>query len=214
MEQGYKAGIVDLTDGEPTPNCPSPDVRVAEAHEAANVLGCSRTILNFENRNLFDSFEARVELAKLFRIHRPKIVLGILGKTPMASPDHWQASQIIDAAVFYSRLTKWEHHFDGLETHRIERQAYYSLLHSEFAATNRNQLVVDISQTIEKKMASIQCYKTQFPPEKQYVVERAESIAKSVGFSAGFAAGEVITSTRAIGSTNLVESLLPANRVL
>ncbi|HVJ66900.1 MAG TPA: PIG-L family deacetylase, partial [Caulifigura sp.] len=29
--QGYRVGIVDLTDGEPTPGCPSPDVRLAEA---------------------------------------------------------------------------------------------------------------------------------------------------------------------------------------
>ena len=29
-------------------------------------------------------------------------------KTPLASPDHFQAMQITDAGVFYSRLTKWE----------------------------------------------------------------------------------------------------------
>ena len=213
VDQGYKVGIIDLTDGEPTPNCPSPDVRIAEAENAAAVLGCSRKIMEFQNRNLFDSFEARVELAKFFRIYKPKIVLGILGKTPMASPDHWQASQITDAAVFYSRLTKWEHHFDGLEPHRIDRQAYYSLLHSEFAAPSSNQFVVDISETLERKMEAIQCYKTQFPPEKQYVVQRAASIAKAVGFSAVFAAGEAITSVRAIGSTNLLDTLLPPDRV-
>ncbi len=30
---GLKVGIVDLTDGEPTPNCPDPKVRIAEANE-------------------------------------------------------------------------------------------------------------------------------------------------------------------------------------
>ena len=211
VAQGYNVGIIDLTNGEPTPNCPHPEIRVAEAHAAADKLGCKRYILNFENRNLFDSFEPRVELAKLFRIHKPKVVLGILGKTPMASPDHWQASQITDAAVFYSRLTKWDEHFDGLPVHTVQRLAYYSLLHSEFQPGQQNQLVVDISSALEKKMLAIQQYKTQFPPEKQYVIERAKAIAQAVGFSAGFSAGEVITSTRAIASTNLIESLLPSN---
>lgn len=209
VQQGYKVGIVDLTDGEPTPNSPGPEVRIAEANAAAETLGCSRQIMPFENRKLFDSFETRVELAKIFRTHRPRVVVGILGKTPMASPDHWQASQIIDAAVFYSRLTKWEEHFDGLPTHTVGRQAYYSLLHSEFSPGNSNQFVVDITGTLDTKLQAIQCYKTQFPPEKQYVIDRAEAIAKTVGFAAGFGAGEVITSTRAIGSNDLVKTLLP-----
>ena len=209
VQQGVSVAIVDLTNGEPTPGCPDPEIRIAEAHAAAKVLGCQRIILDLENRNLFDSFEARVALAKAFRKHKPRIVLGLLGNTPMASPDHWQASQITDAAVFYSRLSKWEHHFDDLPTHVIEKQAYYSLLHSEFSAQAKNQFVVDIAHPLNQKIESIECYKTQFPPEKQYVIERAKSIAQSVGFSAGFTAGEVITSTRAIGSTDLVSTLLP-----
>jgi LmbE family N-acetylglucosaminyl deacetylase len=39
VEQGYRVGIIDLTDGEPTPHSPGPDVRLAEAAEAAKVLG-------------------------------------------------------------------------------------------------------------------------------------------------------------------------------
>ena len=62
--QGYRVGIIDLTDGEPTPNSPSPDVRIAEANAAANKLGVAkRIILELPNRRLFDSFEARVRLA-------------------------------------------------------------------------------------------------------------------------------------------------------
>ncbi|MEM9411711.1 MAG: PIG-L family deacetylase [Planctomycetota bacterium] len=205
--QGYKVGIVDLTDGEPTPNCPSPDVRIAEANEAAKVLGCERIILGLENRRLFDSFEARVELGKVFRQYRPKLVLGLLGKTPMASPDHWQASQITDAAVFYSRLSKWDQYFDGLPTHVIGKLAYYSLLNSEFNKPAANEVVVDISSTLEAKLESIRCYKTQFPPEKQHVFEKAEAISRAVGASAGFSAGEAIVSSRAIGTTDLMNTL-------
>ena len=89
VRQGYRVGIVDLTDGEPTPGSPGPEVRLAEAQRAAQILGVQvRETLDLPNRRLFDCFEARVELAKVFRRYRPKIVLGIAGKTPMASPDH------------------------------------------------------------------------------------------------------------------------------
>jgi LmbE family N-acetylglucosaminyl deacetylase len=38
-DQGSRVGIVDLTDGEPTPRSSGPDERLAEAAAAAKVLG-------------------------------------------------------------------------------------------------------------------------------------------------------------------------------
>ncbi len=106
--QGYRVGIIDLTDGEPTPRSSGPDERLAEAAAAARVLGVvHRETLDFPNRRLFDSFEVRVALAKVFRRWRPRLVLGLGDKTPLASPDHAQTVAITEAAVFYSRLTKW-----------------------------------------------------------------------------------------------------------
>src|SRR5947209_4857080 len=97
--QGYKVGIVDLTDGEPTPLSPGPDIRLEEARRAAEVLGVHvRVNLNLPNRRLFDTFESRVALAKVFRKYRPSLVIGFGGKTVLASPDHYQAMQITDAA--------------------------------------------------------------------------------------------------------------------
>src|SRR5438132_574141 len=59
VRKGYQVGIVDLTDGEPTPLSPGPDVRLAEAQRAAEILGVAvRINLNLPNRRLFDSFEA------------------------------------------------------------------------------------------------------------------------------------------------------------
>ena len=101
---------------------------MAEAKAAGEALGVHlRTLLHLPNRRLFDSFEARVKLAIEFRKHRPRLVIGLGDKTPMASPDHWQAMQITDAAVFYSRLTKWDDQFDNLPPHTIARQLYCML---------------------------------------------------------------------------------------
>src|SRR3954463_11454887 len=80
--KGYSVGIVDLTDGEPTPLSPGPDVRLEEARRAAEILGVPiRVNLNLPNRRLFDTFEARVALATVFRRYRPKVVVGFGGKT-------------------------------------------------------------------------------------------------------------------------------------
>src|SRR5271163_4121243 len=68
VRQGYRVGIVDLTDGEPTPCSPGPEVRLEEARRAAEVLGVHvRVNLDLPNRRLFDSFETRVALAKELR---------------------------------------------------------------------------------------------------------------------------------------------------
>lgn len=208
-EQGYKVGIIDLTDGEPTPASPGPHVRLAEAKKAAETLGAEvRVTLDLPNRRLFDSFEARVELAKEFRKYRPKLVLGLGEKTPLASPDHWQAMQITDAAIFYSRLTKWDEHFDGLPVHTISAHLYYTLsFHSHLVLTGAGQLVVDISTTLEKKLASVRCYETQFPPEKQTIFARVEAMAAQYGLAAGFTAGEMLTSPRTLGTGDLMKTL-------
>ena len=207
-QQGLSVGIIDLTDGEPTPGCDDPSIRLAEAQQAAATLGIHRIVLDLPNRRLFDSFEARVALAKQFRIFQPKLVLSLNCKTPMASPDHWQTAQITDGAVFYSRLSKWDQHFDGLPVHVISRQLYYHLFfEDEWSGVGAKQFVHDISATIELKLDSVRCYATQFPKEKEYIYHRVRSVAGAVGATAGFDYGEVLTSTRAIGSQDLMTTL-------
>ena len=208
VKQGYKVGIVDLTDGEPTPGSPGPEVRRAEAQRAAEILGVSlRVILDLPNRRLFDTFEARVALAKEFRKYRPLVVIGFGGKTPLASPDHWQAMQITDAAVFYSRLTKWDEHFDHLPVHTIKSQLYFRLAFEPQEATGfASQFTVDISDTLETKLAAVRCYETQFPPAKSHVFERIRGAALIAGAASGFAAGETFTSVRPLGAKDLVRT--------
>jgi N-acetylglucosamine malate deacetylase 1 len=203
---GYRVGIIDLTDGEPTPLCASPEIRLQESLEAAQILGVHRRhTLDLPNRELMDGIQPRLRLAKLFRTYRPKIVLGLLGMTPLASPDHWQARLITDAAVFYSRLSKWEDRLDGLPPHRID-QIYYYRLAAEVASASpsAHEFVMDISETLELKLMSIACYQTQFPQSKRYVFERVRGTASAVGQSAGFVAGESFVSAHAIGTKDLM----------
>jgi LmbE family N-acetylglucosaminyl deacetylase len=209
--QGYRVGIIDLTNGEPTPRCEDPAIRVAEAEAAAQQLGVIvRKILPFTNRRLFDSFEARCALATEFRRYKPKIVIGFGNKTPMASPDHYQAMLITEAAIFYSRLTKWDEHFAGLSVHTIPVSMYFQLAFEAVSDLGfSSQVTVDISDQLDKKLAAIRCYATQFPPEKQRVLERVRSTAIAAGCAAGFEAGEVLASARPLGCVDLMQTMLP-----
>lgn len=211
VRQGHRVGIVDLTDGEPTPLSPGPEVRLEEARVAAETLGVHvRETLDFPNRRLFDSFEVRVALAKIFRRYRPRVVLSMFGKTPTASPDHWQAVQICDAAVFYSRLTKWDAEFDHLPPHTISRQLWYSLGFGSLAALDSpGAFVVDITDTLDVKLQAIRAYETQFPPTKQRVFHLVESQARLFGTSAGFGAGELLIPATTFGIRDLMATICP-----
>ncbi|WP_437206353.1 PIG-L family deacetylase [Planctomicrobium sp. SH664] len=208
VRQGYRVGIVDLTDGEPTPNSPGPEVRLAEAQAAAQVLGIQyRKTLDLPNRKLFDCYEARVALAKILRTYRPKIVMGIADKTPLASPDHWQAMQITDAAVFYSRLTKWDGEFDGLPVHTIRQLLWYPLnFGTSWMAEAAGSMVVDISDTLDQKLAAVREYKTQFPPAKDRVFQMVESQARVLGHAAGVQAAELLIAPKPVVIRDLVET--------
>jgi N-acetylglucosamine malate deacetylase 1 len=203
VKQGHKVGIVDLTDGEPTPGSAGPEVRLAEARKAAETVGVVlRVTLELPNRRLFDSFEARVALAKEFRKYRPRLVIGLGGKTPLASPDHYQASLIIEAAAFYSKLSKWGEHFGDLEPYLVPKRLECSLSFRDMPS--EHSMIVDIGDTLETKLAAVSCYVSQFPPSKAHFTERLRAFAVQQGMAAGFTAGEPLTSPIPWGTKDLM----------
>jgi len=190
---------------------PGPDVRLAEAERAAEVLGVSLRInLNLPNRRLFDCFESRIALAKVFRKHRPKVVLGFGGKTVLASPDHYQAMLITDAAVFYSRLTKWDEHFDGLPVHTVVNQLSFPIaLHGLELPEASGFIVADIGSTLALKLEAIRAYATQFPAAKAGIFGAIETMNRYHGLTAGFEAGELFMTYRTVGVDDLLRWASP-----
>ena len=209
--RGYRVGIVDLTDGEPTPLSPGPDIRAEEARRAAEILGVPlRLNLNLPNRRLFDTFEHRLELAKVFRRYRPKVVVGFGGKTVMASPDHYQAMLLTDAAVFYSRLSKWDEYFDGLPVHTVTSQLSYAIgLHGLHLPESSGFIIADIGATLDVKMEAIRAYQTQFPPQKSRIFAAVEAMNRYHGLTAGFEAGEIFLTYRSIGVEDVMRWASP-----
>lgn len=73
----FHVGIIDLTNGEPTPFNYNPEVRIKESLKSAKILGIERILLDLPNRKLMDNIDARIALAKVFRQTKPKIVIGM-----------------------------------------------------------------------------------------------------------------------------------------
>jgi len=210
--RGARVGIVDLTDGEPTPRSSGPAERFREAERATRLLGAvHREILGFPNRRLFDDFAVRVALARVLRRHRPRVVLALGDKTPLASPDHAQAVAICEAALFYARLCKWDAVFAGLPVHVVPQFLSYFLSPAvPHVPPGHFPLVVDVAGHLERKLEAIAAYRSQFPPEKAHVFDRVRAAAAVVGAMAGCPAGELLASARVPCTADPLAALFPA----
>src|SRR5476651_2702550 len=70
--QGASVGVLDLTNGEPTPHG-SPEIRRHETAAATAVLGLKwRGNLGLTNRRLVDDLDARAKLAGMIRQLKPR----------------------------------------------------------------------------------------------------------------------------------------------
>lgn len=193
VDEGVSVLLVNLTDGEPTP-LGTHEVRMEEADRAAAILGIQRYTMDLPNRRLFDTFEARVALGDVLRKHTPRVVMAMKGKTVMASPDHHQAQLLTEAAVFYSRLTKWPEHFE-YPVHTVRQLVYFPVrLRSE--EPQGPQFAVDISSTIDRKIAAIEAYESQFPAEKRGFLRRIRLWNESNGAQIGVLAAETLEMPR------------------
>lgn len=205
VKQGYKVGIFDLTSGEPTPRG-SLETRKKEAEEARRILNVPlRVNVELPNRVLMDGPEARFALATQFRKYRPGIVIIAAGRTPAASPDHHQGQLIGEAARFYSQLTKWDERFDGTGPYRVPHLVYAPF---PFEAEQRHwhsQFVVDISDTIDAKVAAVRAYESQFDAARFARVEHMIRSASGFhGSRCGYMYGELFALPTPVGAPDLV----------
>ncbi len=208
VKKGYRVGIIDLTTGEPTPKG-TVERRAAEAEAARQVLGVPfRLNLHLPNRELMDTPTHRYALATAFRRYRPEIVIAAAGRTPAASPDHYQGQLLIEAARFYSQLTKWDDRFDGIPPHRIPHLVYAPF---PFDAEQRHwpgTFVVDISDTFEIKLKAVRCYASQFDEERFARLQHfLAGHNAAVGGRCGFRYGELFHLPVPVGSADLVATV-------
>jgi len=157
-QAGHAATICDLTNGEPTP-IGTPERRAREAAAAASLLGVRRVTLEFPNRYLQDTVEARNRVAEVIRDARPDLLFVPYWED--AHPDHVAAAALGEAARFYAKLTKTA----------IAGEPFYPRRVIHFLSTHyrlhvRPSFIIDISAHIETKMAAVAAYASQFGPER------------------------------------------------
>lgn len=205
VKLGYRVGLAHLTNGEPTPRG-TPEMRMKEMRAAADVLGVQVCeMLNLPNRLLMDGPEPRYALATVLRRYRPKILVGMAGRTPSASPDHYQAQLITEAARFYSQFTKWNDRFDGTEPFRVDHLVYRPVRVAAEIHHWHSQFVVDISDTIEQKVEAVRCYRSQFDDERFAWLEHyIRSGAGVEGGNVGVKYGELYALPRPLGVTDMI----------
>jgi hypothetical protein len=119
---------------------------------------------------------------------------------------------ITDAAVFYSRLTKWDEHFDGLPVHTVSNQLSFPIaLHGLDLPQAAGYIVADIASTLAAKLDAIRCYATQFPAAKAGIFGAIETMNRYHGLTAGFEAGELFMTYRSVGVDDLMRWACPAH---
>jgi N-acetylglucosamine malate deacetylase 1 len=155
VQLGWRVGVLDLTDGEPTP-FGDPATRQLETQTASELLGIQwRENLGLPNRRLEADLESRAKLANVIRRVRPRWLFAPYWED--AHPDHVAATELVEAARFWAKLTKCDLEAQPFHPARI---FYYYCIHLKHVA--QPAFVLDISHQWAAKQAAIAAYQSQF----------------------------------------------------
>ena len=203
-QQGLATGVLDLTTGEPTPHG-SLEIRARETSAASRLLQLDwRDNLGLANRSLEPTLAARRRLAEVFRLARAKTILAPYWED--VHPDHVAASQLVDAARFWAKLSKSD--MAGYP-HWPPKVYYYFSVHLRIHPPP--SFVIDISEQIDAKMQSIRCYESQFvtgrAQDHPTALDDIRDRARYWGWSIGTKYGEPFVSREEIGLARLDQLL-------
>lgn len=205
IQQGKKAGIVDLTRGELGTRGDVP-TRMQEAEASSQIMKISAR----ENLDLPDGFlnEDEVSLKKIItaiRKYQPEIIL--CNAISDRHPDHGMAGKMVSRACFLSGLIKIE---TGQEAWRPKWVYHY--IQDRFMQPD---LVIDITEQYEERMKTVMAFKSQFfnPDSKEPItpiatkefLENLRGRFLQFGRLINTTYGEGFTVERPVGADNLFD---------
>lgn len=152
-QRGLSIAIVDLTRGEMSSRG-TVDERALEAAAGARELG----VAHRENAGLPDGAVANTTeyqrvVIPFIRKYRPRVLFATM--TGDRHPDHHAAHHLVRDAAYFSGLAKIE---TGHEPFRPGRAYYFH----PYYEVNPPQLIVDVSEHFEAKLASLRAHASQF----------------------------------------------------
>ncbi len=185
-KEGHNVFIVDLTAGDYGTRG-SVEERLAEAACAAQQLGIKKRInLRLEDVFFEEDRESLLKIVDTIRLLKPDIAL--IPSPVERHPDHERAFKLIKRSIFMAGLRNIKEtaipdpHRPSLTLHYIQ----HTYIHPE--------ILVDVTDTWVDKIASLQCYRSQFDPTypdpktilstKQFM-EFLEARASMLGFYIG-----------------------------
>ncbi|MEO2048879.1 MAG: bacillithiol biosynthesis deacetylase BshB1 [Pirellulales bacterium] len=199
-QEGLRVGVLDLTSGEPTPHG-TPEIRERESAAATKILDLDwRENLGLPNRSLEPTLENRGKIAGVLRQQRPNWLFAPYWID--AHPDHVAATELVEAARFWAKLSNTD--LPG-EPHHPQRIFNYYCVHLKLAI--QPALVLDISDQWQQKLDSIRCYESQFitgrPTNSPTFLEQLRDEAATWGKVIGTEYGEPFTCREPLGMSSL-----------
>lgn len=155
---GRKIGFVDLTCGE-LGTRGTPEIRLREAAEAAQLLGLStRLNLHFAD-GFFKNDECHQrKVIQVIRHYQPDVVL--VNAPSDRHPDHIRAAKLVVDACYYAGFARLET-YDGKQTKQQNwrPKAIYHYIQDWWLQPD---FVVDVSGHFEQKLRAAKAYRSQF----------------------------------------------------
>lgn len=208
VAKGKKVGIIDLTRGE-LGTRGSAEIRDAEATAAAEILKVSiRENLGFRDGFFINDEIHQLEIIKMIRKYRPEIVL--CNAIDDRHIDHGKGSKLVSDACFLSGLIKIETLLDADRQEPWRPKLVYHYIQWKNIIPD---FVVDITGFIDKKVAAILAYSSQFhdpnskepetPISSKTFIESVNYRARDVGRLVGKEYAEGFTVERLIAVDGL-----------
>jgi len=212
IDLGYKVAIVDLTKGE-LGTRGSASLRMKEAKAAQKFAGVKYR----ENLGMADGFfennkANKLKIIKAIRTYQPDIVL--VNAISDRHPDHGRASLLIKEACFLAGLMKIKTTVKRKAQQKWRPRKVLSYIQDHHIEP---QVVLDVSDYMDKKIALVKCFKSQFfsanakgpqtPISSSLFLEALRGRAIAHGRRIGVAYGEGFTCEEYIGIDNLMQIL-------
>jgi N-acetylglucosamine malate deacetylase 1 len=151
---GKRIGICDLTDADLSSNG-TIVLRKLEAKKAAEILGVTERIsLGLPDRGLLLKEEFIREIAAVIRRFQPQIVFAPYFED--RHPDHGNCARLVEEAVFSAGIRKYQTE-NYQEAHKVSKVYFYMI-----NGFHKPDFTIDISETVEQKIAALRAYESQF----------------------------------------------------
>lgn len=214
IEEGYKVGVIDLTQGE-LGTRGSGALRLIEAQNAAEIMGVHvRENMGFADGFFVNDKAHQLQLIQKIRQYQPEIV--IANAVHDRHIDHGKGAKLIADACFLAGLVKIETHLDGVLQPRWRPKAVYHMIQDRYT---RPDFSVDITAFQDRKMQAILAYRSQFfndeyekndveldtPISGQDFLNFLNARSREIGREMGYTYAEGFTLERTMGVKNLFD---------